>query len=100
MPSTTIQATPQNLSRAPAQAGIYVLYERGIIIYVGRAQGGNSTIRNRLQSHRAGREGPCTRNFTHYRYETTRADVTRERELLRAYRQRHNRLPRCNDRMP
>lgn len=94
------QASPQNLARVPLRAGIYALYQGGTLIYIGRAQGGGSTIRSRLQSHKAGRDGPCTRQFTHYKYETTRADVTRERELLREYRQRHNRLPRCNDRMP
>lgn len=85
---------------APEKAGVYVLYEGNTLIYIGRAQGGSSTIRARLQSHKTGRDGPCTASMTHYRYETTRADVGRERELLQEFKNRHGRLPRCNDRMP
>jgi excinuclease UvrABC nuclease subunit len=88
-------------SHAPRRSGVYVLYTGDDLIYIGRAQGGNSTIRSCLESHLEGGEGPCTQAFTQYRYETTRADVGRERELFREYKREHNsELPKCNDRIP
>jgi len=93
-------ATPQNLGNAPERAGVYQLYQGSECIYIGRAGGGNSTIRTRLRAHKNGNEGPCTKGFTRYRYDTTVADVTVERRLLQNYKQKNGRLPKCNERLP
>lgn len=84
---------------APDRAGVYALYEGDELIYIGRAKGGDATIRSRLISHQSGREGPCTQHFTHYWYETAHSDADRERELLEEFQSRHGRAPRCNERV-
>ncbi len=92
-----IQFTDANIKEAPAEAGVYVLYEGETIIYFGRAQGGDVTIRSRLEDHRAGREGPCTKNATGFKVEITSSAITREKELLEEYKNTHGSLPRCNE---
>jgi hypothetical protein len=90
----------QNVDVSPAQAGVYALYDGKGIIYFGRAQGGSVTIRSRLQSHLAGREGACTKGAAHYWYEVCSNPVTRERELLEWFKNKFKRLPGCNEVMP
>ena len=94
-----IQFTETNIKEAPAEAGVYVLYEGDTTIYFGRAQGGDVTIRSRLEDHRAGREGPCTKNATGFKVELTSSAVTREKELLEEYKNTHGSLPRCNQKV-
>ena len=92
--------TLQNLNKAPDKAGVYALFDGNEIIYYGRAQGGDVTIRSRLKDHKSGREGSCTSNASHYMREVTSSPVKREQELLEEYKQTHNgKLPRCNDRV-
>ncbi len=91
-----IQFTETDIKEAPAEAGVYVLYEGETIIYFGRAQGGDVTIRSRLTDHREGREGPCTKNATAFQVEITSSAVEREKELLEEYKNTHASLPRCN----
>ena len=61
--------------------------------------GGTVTIRSRLQDHLAGRAGACTQRATHYWREATTSPVTREVELQEAYKAKHGKLPRCNERV-
>lgn len=91
----------KNVSAAPASAGVYALYEDDTLIYIGRAMGDTTTIRSRLQNHKAGREGACTLRATSYSREECSNPATRERELLEEYRrQTGGALPRCNEVMP
>ncbi len=94
-----IQFTDANIKEVPAEAGVYALYEGETIIYFGRAQGGDVTIRSRLADHKAGREGPCTKNATVFKVEITSSAVTREKELLEEYKNAHGSLPRCNQKV-
>ncbi len=94
-----IQFTDANIKEAPAEAGVYVLYEGETIIYFGRAQGGDVTIRSRLEDHEVGREGPCTKNATGFKVEITSSAITREKELLEEYKNAHGSLPRCNQKV-
>jgi len=92
--------TDDNLDKAPDEAGVYALYDGDELIYIGRAQGGTTTIRSRLKDHKSGRAGACTQNATTYRREPTSDSVSRERALLDEYKRPNGRLPRCNDVMP
>lgn len=92
--------TDNNVNQAPAQAGVYALYRDGALTYIGRAQGGSTTIRSRLQDHKAGRDGPCTQQSTHYKREVTQNAAAREKQLLEEYYRQHGKLPLCNDVMP
>ncbi len=92
--------TKKNVDNAPAVAGVYALFVKDGLIYYGRARGTSETIRSRLQSHHAGREGACTKAATHYKREATSRPVAREKELLDAFKKRWGKLPRCNEQSP
>jgi hypothetical protein len=84
------------IAAAPEEAGVYVLWQDGAAIYIGRAQGRGTTIRSRLIDHFSGREGACTRHATHYSWELVRDPAAREAELLQEHLARFQRPPRCN----
>jgi hypothetical protein len=90
----------ENLSNAPDVAGVYALYSGDGLIYIGRAQGGSTTIRSRLKDHKAGRDGRCTQSADSYKRETCSNPALRERELLQEYKNTYGKLPRCNEVMP
>ena len=89
--------TDENVDRSPDQPGVYALYQDGALIYIGQSE---TSIRSRLQDHKAGREGSCTEAATHYRREVTSRPVAREKELLDEYYRQNGRLPKCNDVKP
>lgn len=101
MPLTSdrYEASNDNLSKAPDQAGVYELYEAETIIYIGRAQGGHVTIRSRLKDHKAGRDGNCTKGYTHYRRVITNDPASVEVRELESHKRQHGKLPRCNERI-
>ncbi len=84
------------IAAAPEEAGIYLLWQDGVVIYIGRAMGRGTTIRSRLIDHFSGREGACTRNTTHYSWALVRDPAAREAQLIEEHRARHQRPPRCN----
>ncbi len=92
--------TDENLDKVPNEAGVYVLYQRGSLIYIGRSGGGSTTLRSRLKDHKAGREGPCTQEAIAYRREVTSTPVSREKQLVDEYYNAHGQLPKCNDVRP
>ncbi len=88
--------TARLIAGAPEQAGVYVLWEDGEVIYIGHALGGSATVRSRLVDHFAGSGGPCTRKATHYSWAVSHDPAGRERLLMEEYRRRFVDLPRCN----
>ncbi len=90
--------TENNVNLAPAEHGVYELYDADETIYIGRASGDGVTIRSRLQSHYRGDEGPCTEAATNYRREVTSRPIARESDLLYEYEEIHSAFPRCNAR--
>lgn len=99
MTATTFPFVKNLVDEAPENAGVYALFQNGVLIYYGRAQGGNVTIRSRLQSHQRGGEGYCTQQATHYQWEICSNPIAREVELLAGYRAKFGTLPRCNQRV-
>ncbi len=85
-----------NLKRAPDEPGVYALYRDERLIYVGAALGGTDTIRFRLKNHQESREGSCTQEATHYRYQITSNGKLRARDILDQYFRETGRQPRCN----
>ena len=85
-----------DLRRAPADRGVYALWEDDKLIYYGLALGGDVTIRSSLKDHRLGLFGSCTARATHFSWEICRGPIRREAELLKEYRASHKALPRCN----
>jgi hypothetical protein len=81
---------------APADPGVYALWENDELIYYGRASSSTITIQFALLEHLSGRAGPCTEHATHYGWEITLDPVAREAELLAEYKAAFKRLPRCN----
>lgn len=89
--------TDANIKFSPDQPGVYALYENGPLIYIGHS---TTSIRSRLQDHKAGREGGCTQVASDYKREVTSRPAARERELLDEYYRQYGRLPKCNDVRP
>jgi hypothetical protein len=81
---------------APADPGVYALWENEELIYYGRASGNAISIQLALMDHLSGRGGACTERATHYGWEITVDPVAREAELLSEYKATFKRLPRCN----
>lgn len=90
--------TDTSISDSPTDIGVYVLYEHLELIYVGKGDG-EGGIKSRLQSHKRGDEGKCTKAATSYKAERDKNPSARERYLLKEYFQKHKRLPRCNKRI-
>lgn len=88
--------TAKLIAGAPEEPGVYLLWEDGEVIYVGRAGGRGATIRSCLVDHFSGARGPCTRRATEYSWEMSRDPARREQEILEEYRGKHSRVPRCN----
>ena len=64
------------LDSAPEREGVYALYQGNKLIYIGKADRGD-TIRSRLLDHLSG-ENPCTKDATTYRYEVCDNPKNRE----------------------
>ena len=82
---------------APADPGVYALWENDELIYYGHVRGGRATIQSCLRQHLDGGNG-CTSRATHYGWEISANPPVREAELLREFERAHKRLPRCNSR--
>ena len=78
---------------APADAGVYALWEGEELVYYGRAAGGQ-TIRARLLEHLEGRL-PAT-GASHYSWELCANPAERESELIAEYQRTFGRPPRFN----
>ncbi len=87
----------KNVDGSPEQPGVYALFAGGELIYYGKA---DNSIRTRLQSHKAGREGRGTQIADTYMREPCTNPSVRERQLLIEFRNAYGRLPRCNEVMP
>jgi hypothetical protein len=81
---------------APADPGVYALWEGEELIYYGRADGSAIGIQAALLEHLSGRAGACTGSATHYGWEISLDPAAREAELLAEFRSAFRRLPRCN----
>ena len=79
---------------APAEAGVFALWEGDELIYVGRASG-TTTIRARLLEHLESQVA-CTVRASHYSWELSLRPAVRENEILDEHLARHGRVPRCN----
>ena len=99
IPGNWFAFTEDNVEKAPDKPGVYALYDGDELIYIGRAMGEGVTIRSRLQDHKSGREGPCTKGASHYKRALTPSPAAREKALLIEYRKAKGELPRCNERI-
>jgi hypothetical protein len=79
------------LQGAPANAGVYALWQDGEMIYLGHS----GSIKASLLVHLE-RRTPCTSRAGYYSWELSLRPAARETELLEEFRQRYGRLPRCN----
>jgi hypothetical protein len=93
--SPKYRLTRAMVNGAPAEPGIYALWEDDELIYLGRASA-TATIRERLGEHLTRSVCPCAENATHYSWELALRPATRELEILQELLMRDGRLPRCN----
>jgi hypothetical protein len=83
---------------APEESGLFGLFDKNELIYLGRASKREShTIRMLLLLHQDGAFGPCTVKASHYTWQITPWSTARETELLAQYLQVFRRYPRCNN---
>lgn len=87
--------TEAMVAGAPADPGVYALWEADELIYFGHAQGGDETIQSCLAHHLHGGER-CTARATHYGWEIAANPPAREAELMREFERLNKRRPRCN----
>jgi len=99
-----LQASPEPARRyrftrivllgAPADAGVYALWDQDELVYYGHATGGELTIRARLLEHLDGHLP--SDSVSHYSWELSTNPAAREAELLAEYRRVYGRPPRLN----
>jgi excinuclease UvrABC nuclease subunit len=85
------------LRQVPKKAGVYELADADrVVIYIGRAKGGN--LRNRLRTHARERVNECIRmSAVCFRYAVTKAHRRDEKELFVEYKTAHDgKIPQCN----
>jgi hypothetical protein len=83
------------IAGAPADPGVFALWEGDELIYIGAAQGDGTTLQSALKEHLQGLF-PCTRGSTHYSWQLARNVKTLEQKVLQEFRGSFQRLPRCN----
>jgi hypothetical protein len=86
----------RRVAEAPASPGVFVLYRRHRLVYIGLADTG-ATIRQRLQRHLRGEGGACTHGATEFDYETSAYPRWLYRHYLAVYLEvSGGLLPECN----
>jgi len=95
-PARRYKFTRTVLLGAPADAGVYALWDEEELVYYGRAMGGDATIRSRLLDHLDGRMRLPVPSASHYSWELCADPAARESELLAEYRRIFGRPPRYN----
>jgi hypothetical protein len=88
--------TDAAIDLAPTQCGVYILYCRDQLIYIGAATAGTG-IRAELRAHRAGAYGPCTQRSTAFDYELDANPLRAQGQYVLAHMGRNGgRRPPCN----
>ncbi len=88
--------TAEHIAAAPAATGVYFLYRKQRVIYIGAAVHGTG-IRQELHNHLRGSYGASTQGAGAFRYELTRDPIVAKHEYLRSHRAAYGgRLPACN----
>jgi hypothetical protein len=82
------------IAAAPDEPGIYILWERGELTYIG-STAGDATIRSILSEHLAD-PAKCPCRPTHYSWRLARQPRFAEYVLLKDHLERFRALPRCN----
>jgi len=87
----------RHVDEAPASPGVFLLYRRGRLVYIGLAGPGGS-IRERLHEHLRGQAGSCTRSATEFDFEASPYPVSLYRQYFAVYLGTSaGRLPECNE---
>src|SRR5688572_15509989 len=74
----------RHVDEAPASPGVFLLYRRGRLVYIGLAGPGGS-IRERLREHLLGQGGSCTRSATEFDFEASPYPVSLYRQYFAVY---------------
>jgi len=93
-PARRYRFTRSVLLGAPADGGVYALWDQDELVYYGHATGGELTIRARLLEHLDGHLP--SDSVSHYSWELSTNPAAREAELLAEYRRVYGRPPRLN----
>jgi hypothetical protein len=84
--------TEENVAKSPRKRGVYALYEKKTLVFLGQAAGEADTIRSRLRGHlRSAKKGT-----TRYKREASRSPAARLKELLDEYVKANGKPPAMN----
>lgn len=85
------------VATAPAAPGVYLLYDRHRLIYIGLAAA-DATIRECLRHHLRGERGTCTGSATEFDYEASAEPLPLYGHYLSVYVEATGGLlPECNE---
>jgi len=84
------------IAAAPDEPGIYILWERNELTYIG-SSAGDATLRSILLEHLV-HPAKCPCRPTHYSWRLARQPKFAEYLLLKDHLERFQTLPRCNRR--
>lgn len=90
--------TREAIQFAPEAPGVYGIFDKEDLIYVGGTDAAHSTIRQCLIGHHGGAYGACTVRANRYTWEITLSCTTRAEALLQSFWERHWSYPRCHTR--
>jgi hypothetical protein len=86
--------TPYLVADAPEMPGVFALWEKDEVVYIGRATAPGSIRRALLE--RLNGEQPSTASVSHYAWEICLEPEPRELELLDEHKRAYRVLPRYN----
>src|SRR5512143_3988420 len=84
--------TLENVNRSPRKKGVYALYAKSTLVYLGQAAGHGDTIRSRLCDHFAAGD----RSVTRYKREPAVKPQVRLKKLLEEHVASFGHLPARN----
>jgi hypothetical protein len=82
------------LNGAPPDAGVYILWDNEVAIYIGHVDANGHTINSLLMEHYVRQRQPS--DVTHYSWEICRDAAARAAELIREHQAAHKASPRFN----
>jgi hypothetical protein len=83
------------LNGAPADSGVYILWDKEVALYIGHVIANSHTINSLLMEHYVRQRQPS--DATHYSWEICREAAARAAELIRQHQAAHNAPPLFNE---
>ncbi len=90
---------PAAIKNAPEHEGVFGIFRGPELIFLGHTDTLYGTIKAALTGHFEGLCGDCTMDATRYAWEVVASPRARLLNLLQQFQARHQRAPRCNEKL-